>query len=336
LFDFGKNYIEFRWIFSVFWLSATGILYLSRGWIYRSYRFHPQRRRFLKSLQPLLPPIGTLFFSYWLSHTKETFLPAAFFLVLPFFSFYYFYWFFLSVGEDLLGADIETFRVQINKMSQIVALEEYMQKLIKSKATRFLEFYTKLISTPPTAAVSLNPHVFDTITQPKQQISTLVILIQEYFKKHIVPDPYQCNVTVMAPEGDKLKFVYFHEPPRSKDLDIFEYGKTAAGKSWSTGNMIIIPDKSKEFELEASRRIYEVGGRDFRDDKGSLICFPVFDYDLSPDRRKALIYVVNITSTMPGNFLFEDEPHYRRIMNSLAERIRLENRLLKIKELIVK
>ncbi|MGH2648833.1 MAG: hypothetical protein ACRDE8_14745 [Ginsengibacter sp.] len=79
--------------------------------------------------------------------------------------------------------------------------------------------------------------------------------------------------------------------------------------------------------------MYIQGEREFSEDGGSLICFPVYDFGLTPsDHKTALIYVINITSTKPNNFLLQDEAHYKKILGSLAERMILENRLLKIKD----
>ncbi|MGH2648834.1 MAG: hypothetical protein ACRDE8_14750, partial [Ginsengibacter sp.] len=192
-----------------------------------------------------------------LKQTRGHLDSALTYVIFPFFVSQATYFVLLSWAEHQISVKLavatkdrqeekQTFITQINALSQIVALEEHLQKLVKSKAKRFLDFYNQLknddrkIEEP-----GKNNTVFKHITQPQEQMTSMVMLLHEYFSKYIVPESHQCNVTVMAPEGDRLKFVYAKEPPRSMNKPMYFYGKSAAGKCWQKGNILIIPDKQK-------------------------------------------------------------------------------------------
>lgn len=334
-------YIPWRVIFAFVMAIATLLIIFLRKFIYASYR-RPLRKRFLRAIQVILPIVFSLVCSSWLRQSGSHLFSALVWVIIPFCVFYFTYHYFLNWAEDQVALELKeekisraeerlTFESQISKLLQIVALEEYWQKLIKSKSKRFLDFY-KGVKSGTIVLKGKNNEVFQYITQPQEQFVTMVSLIHEYFIKHVVPEPHACNVTVMVPVGDNLRFAHYKEAPRSIKRDIFGYGRSAAGKAWQKGKILIVPDKQKELRDVAGKRLYDPGERDISEDAGSLICFPVFDYDFTMDHKEALIFIINITSSKSNNFLADDQAHYEKILSSLSERMILENRLLKIKD----
>jgi hypothetical protein len=340
--DIGDFHIPLRIIFTIVLLALSVILILNRYAIYGAYLNSPGRKQFLKALPIVLPPLFSLVLSYWLKQTKpEYFLSGFLYVGLPFFVFYAIYQSILNWADDKVALDLkeekrlrseeaDAYEAQLSKLRHVVTLEEYVQKLIKAKSKRFFDFYKVLLSKK---GMKGDPSdVFSNITKPDEQLALMATLLHEYFAKTIVPSGYTSNVSVMAPDGDKLRFTYYKDAPLSIKKEMFCFGQSAAGKAWQKGKIIIVPDKQKELQDSNGKRLYEKGKRDFNDDAGSLICYPVFDFQLSNDHKGSLIYVINITSSKPNNFLIEDQAHYEKILSSIGERMILEHRLKKIRD----
>jgi hypothetical protein len=225
-----------------------------------------------------------------------------------------------------------SYTLQIDRLKQKVALEEYIKKLIEAKSKRFLEFLKKQMDGKAEAKHS---YIFREITQPDEQVNLMCGLISEYFIRTLIPGGNKGHVSIMIPEDDKLRFAYWApDRPQSDGSEIFYYGHSAAGKAWESGNIVIIADKQEELNKPEEARIYVKGAKDHKDDIGSLISYPIFDFDKEEkaNKRNSLICVINITSTMPNNFVIDDKIHYETILDTIAKRIILESRLKTIKE----
>lgn len=236
--------------------------------------------------------------------------------------------------KKTVSEKISAYEEKFKRLKERAVFENFVRAVIREKSNRFLGF----IRSHTSAEIKKKDvnYIFDTITQPSEQINIILINISQYFERYFIPEDEKINVTIMVPDGRKLKFYAYVEPPKSlgEEQNYFGYGISAAGRSWAAEDMVIVEDIEAEKEKGKSDRVYTIAKRDWTDEKGSLICFPVFDLEIPNGVENNLIYVVNIKSSKANTFLQKDKAHYEDILQGFAERIVLENRLLKIKEFI--
>jgi hypothetical protein len=122
------------------------------------------------------------------------------------------------------------------------------------------------------AALRISADIFNTITQPKEQINLILGEIESLIHKCFDIKKSQSCITIMCVEDDKQYFKYTTkrdwEHTRPKKLIS---GKSAAKLSLTLGEPVFFPSKTKE----AKKGNYFLSDRDKKKGDGSVYCYPV-------------------------------------------------------------
>jgi hypothetical protein len=218
-----------------------------------------------------------------------------------------------SWANDLAQYTVTELKASRDELTVLLGI---VRSVVTAKSRRFHEAL---------AVVGADPHdgqVFRTITQPQDQIRKLVGAIYNYFRE-TAKEGEQIKVSLMEwePTKDHMIFVdYFPDGDAPKTPEnVFSDTTSAAGRALMDKRVVAIGNtKSDEryLKLHPQSKSFE----------GSMFAYPVED-----DLAHQVIYVVNVISNRPGRFSEPDDPSITIPMEVFADRLVLENRLVRLK-----
>lgn len=195
--------------------------------------------------------------------------------------------------------------------------------IVKKKKERFSE----AAQSDPRLASSAQ--VFDTITQPMVQLNRLteaaaVGLLMSYDR------PSLHVHAVLAEMGDEhvKKFLCsFPEPPK-RHVEDLQGEDCTFSRAKRLQRMVIVPKISKEArERDVSKRMYRPVRDSELEEKGSVICMPVF-----VNNRDDIPLVLSVSVHEENLFQHWQSENWKNFLGEFASRMALEYCLLRLRE----
>ena len=235
---------------------------------------------------------------------------------------------------------IQSLEKQNSVLKNLNTFEKHIEQLIGKKADRFLREYGLLKQGAPAAITGKT--VFQRITQPKVQLQELYLIVANVFQLFFCEPGDGIEYSIMEPKEGRLIFTAWSTRPSSLDWAEYVTGRAfqkgsgfAASSAWAFGKLIIIEDIAAELRKPREGRNYQLTSqRDPSAEGGSLISFPVFDNESKDSFPDGLICVINISSRRQMSFTERDRPFYQYLLDGVACRIILEQRLALLKDLV--
>jgi hypothetical protein len=221
-----------------------------------------------------------------------------------------------SYLNDLAAQTIDSLKKAQEELTHLLG---WVRIVVGSKSRRFHE--SLLAVTDSTTSGD----AFLAITRPELQIKQLVQAIHGFFTISINPTKERVKVSLMRMNSGErhLEFADWFpdaDHPRSAPEN-FNDARTIAGFAFFNRQIVISEDVWNDVRYQ---RLGDLEG-------GSMFAFPIID-----DIVGQPVFVVNVVSTRIGRFKASDEASIRIAMDVFAERIVLENRLVQLRERVIR
>ena len=170
--------------------------------------------------------------------------------------------------------------------------------------------------------------VFLSITQPRQQIDSIIEGVLLFFKGIQSRKDTSLRVSLIEVKNrhpvDFLCFFPRDKGPRSaiKDLD---NPNSAAARAIKAGGIVVIED----IKSAANKDQFRVTDPSRAEEEGSMICYPVLDRS-----NRAVVLLVCLCSDVPRYFLGRSRKMYGWVFSKFANRLLLEYNLSVLKKLV--
>ena len=210
--------------------------------------------------------------------------------------------------------------------SYSVVLLETIESVVEEKRKRFASAVQTLLnggSSSPTCA-----KVFNTITQPKKQIESIIEALELCFKK-LYPKEY-FKIALMRIEDNTLKeWVYFLPYTAKPNTDINELRDpdSTISHALASKRLIVVEDVQRELVKENNKKYVKGSTRD--NENWSQLCYPVKSIS-----SNEVIFIICI-GAKKANF-FQNNPNsltsYEWLLSFFSSRLALEHSLAELKE----
>jgi hypothetical protein len=203
--------------------------------------------------------------------------------------------------------------------------------VVGSKSTRFLEALKQELQNPVHDA-SL---VFETISQPEQQMRELMLNLYLVFESLLKQDGQpraQLKVNLAVIQDNKIVDIKYHYPydhPVRSTIDSLNNPRSAIQTAIREKRLVVIESIRDAGEKHDGN--FFVTDKSRQEEDGSLLCYPV---DLRPLADVA--FVVSVCYHQRASFRKRFTQSYKEILEPFALRLKLEYSLLGLKELITK
>lgn len=216
--------------------------------------------------------------------------------------------------EENITKNVDIFREGLISMAS--ALVEY-------KAERFKKNLTKLRK---------NTNIFDKITQPEDQISTLLKAFSKLVKEAFSLKNEEICITIMEVRDNHINinadFIFStHKNWIHSDANDILKQESAAKHCLETGEVFLIDDKL----AYADEGKYFMSDRDKRSINGSIYCYPCFT-ETPSENVNYIISVVTYGEKICYSGTKLEQDSIKEIFNDICQRIDLELTLKSIKD----
>lgn len=175
--------------------------------------------------------------------------------------------------------------------------------------------------------------VFDSITQPEQQFSELMLNLYLVFQSLLREEgrpPAKLRVNLAVINDNRVVAIQYHYPrdlPVRSSMESLNNSRSAIQNAIRTRKIVVI--ESIKDEAEKADGKFAVTDEAHRGEDGSLLCYPIHFPPLAD-----VAFVVSVCYDERASFKKRFTQSYKEILEPFALRLRLEYSLLGLKEIV--
>lgn len=237
----------------------------------------------------------------------------------------------LERGEEIFFKKAADHYKQIAEKSDLslkeqIRLGQYFKLIVSEKSDRFADAIQKFHENNKTGVKIDKGQIFETITQPKNQIDIILKQLGHFFE--VNREHRNIEVILFRPNRETKLFEHYASYPKdaipTASKDEFHLDRGVCGKALEHHDMAVVQDIATD--LKSGHPTYYA----FRNSPtvGSIVCCPVVD-----GRRDTIPFVLSIYIDEPNIFLESATEHLKEIIYPFNTRILMEERLRVLKDI---